>query len=312
MNEALKTQKRFVPLKLLIIATLGIVLSIALFATQKPRELQEIPLPKIMRVSSGGASQHLEVPILHYQRAHGDSLIVDFLGAVHIGELHYYRKLNELLRSYDSVLFELIAERNGDALRQRGVGQHDSSLGSFQRKMAEFCGLHFQLDHIDYGASNFVHADLSPQQLLEAMEKRGESPLKLILKLLKLSFDPQFSKSLEDAGFRSSGLEGVNPLLIIMRGPTDTEKIKIKRFMAQGLVASEAVLGSLEGESGISLIDDRNAAIVNVLRSHIAAGKQRIGIFYGAGHAPDLHDRLRKELGLKLVKVEWLPAWDLG
>lgn len=306
------TAKHIVPFKVIVLLVIGTLLSIALFATRNPQQVEEIPLPKVMRIAGEKKASHLEVPILHYKRSRSDNLTVDFLGAVHIAESGYYQKLNELFKSYDVVLFELIADIPKDAKIEQGPKRQDSSLGAVQRKMAEICGLSFQLDHIDYSAANFVHADLSPQQLSEAMNARGETPLKLILKLLKLSFDPEFNKRLEESGITGSGLDGINPIMIILRGPTDAERVRIKRFMAQGLVASEAVLTTLEGESGISLIDDRNSAIVNVLRSEISSGKKRIGIFYGAGHAPDLHERLRKELGLKLLQVEWLQAWDLG
>jgi hypothetical protein len=306
------TAKLGVSTKVAVLVVLGTLLSIALFASRTPPQLEEIPLPKVMRIAGEDKALHLEVPILRYKRSRDDSLTVDFLGAVHIGETRYYQELNELFKSYDAVLFELIADIPKDAKIEQGPKRQDSSLGSVQRTMAEVCGLSFQLDHIDYSPANFVHADLSPQKLQEAMSARGETPLKLIFKLVKLSFDPAFNKRLEESGITASGLEGINPLLVILRGPTEAERAKIKRFMAQGLVASEAVLSALEGESGVSLIDDRNAAIVDVLRSEIAAGKKRIGIFYGAGHAPDLHERLRKELGLKLLEVEWLQAWDVG
>jgi hypothetical protein len=297
---------------LTVVVIFGIFLSVFLYTSRTPPELVEIPLPQVMRIAGEDKAQHLEVPILRYKKSRKDALTVDFLGAVHIGETHYYQKLNELFKGYDSVLFELIADIPKDARLEQNPKRQDSSLGSVQRAMADVCGLSFQLDHIDYSAANLVHADLSPQQLHDAMSARGETPLKLIFKLVKLSFDPEFNKKLEESGITSSGLDGINPLLIILRGPSDAERAKIKRFMAQGLVASEAVLAALEGERGVSLIDDRNAAIVQVLRSEIASGKKRIGIFYGAGHAPDLHERLRTELGLKLTQAEWLQAWDVG
>jgi hypothetical protein len=305
-------EKSIVPLKVAVLLVLGIILSIALYSNRSSYQAEEIPLPKVMRISGKDKAAHLEVPILHYKRSRRDNVAVDFIGAVHIAEKGYYQNLNQLFKSYDVVLFELIADLPKDAKIKQGPDREDSSLGSVQRTMAEICGLSFQLDNIDYSATNFVHADLSPQQLQEAMTTRGETPLKLLFKLLKLSFDPAFNKLLEESGIASSGLDGINPLLVVLRGPTDAERLKIKRFMAQGLVASEAVLGALEGENGISLIDDRNAAIVEVLRSEIASGKKRIGIFYGAGHAPDLHERLRKELSLKLLQVDWLQAWDIG
>jgi hypothetical protein len=271
---------------------------------------KELPLPRIMQIAESSTARTLQVPVLHYTRD-GEPTVVDFISAVHIGEKSYYEQLNQLFTKYDVVLFEMIADESVEE-KLRSHEKKDSSLGSFQRKMAEFCGLSFQLDEIDYSAPNFVHADLSPDALRDAMTMRGESPLQLIGKILKLSFDPKFAKTIQESGFNNAGLDGVNPLLVMLRGPTDRERGKIKKFMAQGMTASETVLSALEGERGISLIDDRNARIVTVLREQLAAKRGRIAIFYGAGHAPDLHARFNNELGFKLTKIEWLNAWDLG
>jgi len=48
-----------------------------------------------------------------------------------------------------------------------------------------------------------------------------------------------------------------------------------------------------------------------VLNEALASGKRKIAIFYGGGHMPDLERRLRAELGVEKVGVEWLPAWDV-
>ena len=43
----------------------------------------------------------------------------------------------------------------------------------------------------------------------------------------------------------------------------------------------------------------------------LAAGKRRLGIFYGAGHLPDMEKRLEKDFGLKRQSTTWLTAWDM-
>src|SRR5687768_12285809 len=42
-------------------------------------------------------------------------------------------------------------------------------------------GLDLQTNCIDYTCSNFVDADLSPEEMAEAIEKRGDTPLTLAL-----------------------------------------------------------------------------------------------------------------------------------
>jgi hypothetical protein len=40
-------------------------------------------------------------------------------------------------------------------------------------------------------------------------------------------------------------------------------------------------------------------------------GHDRLAIFYGAGHLPDMASRLREEFQMSPVKTEWLTAWDM-
>jgi hypothetical protein len=273
----------------------------------------EPPLPALLRIteSAGHVARHLEVPIVSYGQRSRElrDLRVDFIGAVHLGEKEYYRELAERFKDYDSVLFELVSD--GKNLPGPASERRDSILGSFQRAFAGLLGLSFQLDEIDYQAKNFVHADLSPQRLKKAMDQRGESVLQLLVKIVVLSRDPEFVRALKEKGFDQGGLEDINPLLIILRGPTADERLKIKRFMANGLVGSEIALKLLEGEKGTALITDRNKEVVSVLKSEIAAGKRKIAILYGVGHLPDMHRQLKEGLELSITKVEWLQAWRM-
>ena len=43
----------------------------------------------------------------------------------------------------------------------------------------------------------------------------------------------------------------------------------------------------------------------------IKDGKKRIGIFYGAGHLPDMEERLIDQFGLKRADQRWVQAWRL-
>lgn len=273
---------------------------------------REISVPPTLRTSTArGGGEVLEVPIARYASGpiYSNPAHVDFVGAIHLGDKSYYEKLNERFKGYDAVLFELVSD--GSTLPTQNGEQVDSLLGTVQRAFSNLLGLAFQLDVIDYQARNFVHADLSPAELSKAMSVRGESVPQLLMRLIRLSFDSELQKELEAKGLSQGSLEGVNPLLIMLRGPTPEERVKLRRFMAKGLLGSDTMIKMLEGENGVSLITDRNAAIIKVLRQELAAGKRRIAIFYGAGHLPDLHKRLTSDLGYKLVNVEWVPAWTM-
>ena len=290
-------------------ALVALIACIAIYLWSTPSTVE---LPKPLRLVTGedAKTEYLEVPIATY--VHRDGLLkgikVDFVGAVHLGDRSYYEGLNTRFRGYDAVLYELVSD--GDHVPERGGERTDSLLGSMQRGLSNLLGLTFQLDEIDYRAKNFIHADLTPDQLRVAMAARGESLPQLLMKIIKLSTDPEISKDLQTRQ-GDDPLAGLNPLMIILRGPTADDKLKIRRFMARGLVGSDSVLKLLEGEKGFSLITDRNAAVVSVLKREVAAGKRAIAIFYGVGHLPDLHKRLTDELGLSLQKVEWVRAWRM-
>jgi hypothetical protein len=73
----------------------------------------------------------------------------------------------------------------------------------------------------------------------------------------------------------------------------------------------EVLTATFGGEEGSTLITDRNAAALRVLREQIAKGRRRIAIFYGAAHMADFDRRLRADHGLQPGETVWLEAWDL-
>ncbi|MEM1304341.1 MAG: hypothetical protein AAGG46_05575, partial [Planctomycetota bacterium] len=86
---------------------------------------------------------------------------------------------------------------------------------------------------------------------------------------------------------------------------------RLKVAMAKQLAQSESLLSAFGGEEGSTLITERNKVALEVLEREIAAGRDRIGVFYGAGHLADMDERLRRDFKLAPVGVEWLTAWDL-
>ncbi len=87
--------------------------------------------------------------------------------------------------------------------------------------------------------------------------------------------------------------------------------LSLKRVMAEQFEDLEGAMSAFEGPGGSTLITERNKVALKVLAEQIAAGKTRIGIFYGAGHMPDMEQRLRKDLGAERDAERWLTAWDL-
>ncbi len=299
------TKKGFVA----AIAAVVVVVAVALFASRSSGV--KLPSGLELTLPTGDKAGSLKVPIVHYERysAEGSLQKVDFIGAVHLGEPSYYDGLNKRFAQYDAVLFELVGDP--EEFKLRDESQDQSPIGFVQQGLADLLGLQFQLQGVNYSAPNFVHADLSLQQLNSAMTARGESVASLLLKMLLISFDPKVKEELEASGYEEPELEGINPLMVVLRGPTPEERRKMKLFFAKGLVSSDVLIKQIQGENGTSLIDDRNAAAVRVTKEQLDGGRKSLAVFYGVGHMQDLDKRFRDELGLSLVGVEWVQAWSL-
>jgi hypothetical protein len=86
--------------------------------------------------------------------------------------------------------------------------------------------------------------------------------------------------------------------------------VELKRIVGRMFDSVEAIMTGVEGPNGTVIISERNKIALGVLQKQIAAGKKKLGIFYGAAHLKDMEKRLLA-LGFTLEKTEWLTAWDL-
>jgi hypothetical protein len=259
----------------------------------------------------------LEVPIVHYVKQgsylknlfFGPTLQVDFIGVTHVGSHEYYSEINQRLRQYDAVLFELVAEKE-DAERFAKKGP-SSSTSSFQRRMGDYLGLSFQLDEIDYSAPNFVHADISGEQLKESLwNQRGPIIVSILQMLLTDSDSAENAKNRERVEAIQKEIEGMNLIKILLSGPSATDQRRLRRLMGVALTSSDSLFEKIEGIDTV-LIKDRNTAALRVLKDEIGRGKKRIAILYGTGHLPDMHAQLVRDFSLSIQSIEWLKAWTL-
>jgi hypothetical protein len=247
-----------------------------------------------------GQPRALQVAIVTYgpQKGAASDFSVDLIGAVHIGDLTYYKSLNTLFADYDALLFEMIATS------ERAIPQEDVERTGFisntQLAMKEALGLTFQLDEIDYSKPNFVHADLSSQELSDSMDERNES--------LYVYFWRVFYASMEEYANDPLGLNSWEMLAAMVK-PDSENALKIT--FAREMANAKFVGGILEGENGSAIIDARNERAIEVLRRELDRGSTQLGIFYGVAHMPDFEERLVGELGLELRSVAWMDAWDL-
>ena len=256
-----------------------------------------------------GRPAALETSIVRYRESaesarragRSEPVEVDLVGAVHLGGKSYYATLDRVFEDYDAVLYELVAPDHA-RVPKRG-GKPSGAIGGAQQGLTKMLGLEFQLDRIDYGAANFVHADMSPQEFEAAMAKRGESWWSMFLRVLR-----EGSERAERG--RPTGPEvGIGDLWGLLFG--QGREIRLRRIMAEQFTDMEVLTAAFGGEEGSSLITDRNGAALEVLSEQIAAGKTRLAIFYGAAHMDDFDRRLRQDFGMEPEEVEWIEAWDL-
>jgi len=241
----------------------------------------------------------LQVAITSYGPKDGKrNLRVDLVGAIHIGDKSYYTALNQRFAHYDAVLYELIAPKNAVIARDdtgpKGV------LSTTQIAMKNMLRLSFQLDEIDYGAANFVHADLSPGELSQSMDERGES--------LYVYFWRLFYASMNQYARDPLGLNDMQKLSAMLSGDADNA---FKVMLAYELVDLDAYSEILGEDADSAVIGARNQRAIDELRQQLDGGATRIAIFYGVAHMPDMEQRLLQQLDLAYQDTTWVDAWRL-
>ena len=123
----------------------------------------------------------LQTVIAKYVPASGAKGVeIDLVAVVHIGEKAYYERLNKEFEKYDTVLYELVAPE-GIKPPKSGEQKSDNPLAMLQQGMKFFLRLEHQLEVVDYGKANFIHADLSPEGLRRAMKERGDDEMTVFL-----------------------------------------------------------------------------------------------------------------------------------
>jgi hypothetical protein len=226
----------------------------------------------------------------------GTELIVDLVGVVHIGEKDYYDAFNQQFKNYDALLYELVAPE-GTKVEARNDGGANP-VAALQKGMMAGLGLQFQLDHINYSASNFVHADMTPDEFGQSMTENNESVAKMFFRMLGTSA-------------AMSGASGEAEMLGALLSNGDDRVYRLRRTAANQLIKMDVGMVAFEGDNGSTIITHRNGKAFKVLQSQIDAGKRKLGVFYGAGHLPDMERRLIEEFGMTAGEPQWQAAWKL-
>jgi hypothetical protein len=136
------------------------------------------------------------------------------------------------------------------------------------------------------------------------MADRGESFLGIMFKMMGQGMAQQARAQSQG----KTSFEG-NVLAALF---SENRSLAMKRALAEQFEDMEASMGALTGKDGSTIITERNKVALRKLDEAIKAGKRRIAIFYGAGHLPDIEDRLIADFGLKRRGEKWLTAWNLA
>jgi hypothetical protein len=244
---------------------------------------------EFIRVEEDAKAARLQTGVTRYVK---DDAVVDLIGAVHIGDKAYYEDLNKRFADYEVLLFEMVGGEGikpGDAPVPMVEDQESPNpLAVIYDQAARALKLVGQVDHIDYHAENFLHADLTTTEFNEKLEERGESLLKFMLNLDHSGKQP-------------------NPVQFIL-GAVFGRADLLKLSLIHTLGNAEDQISALAGDNVI--IGDRNVRCLEVLARELGAGRKKVGIFYGAAHYPDMQKRLLEQ-GFTRTKHDWVTAWNV-
>ncbi|MEW4562663.1 hypothetical protein AB1K70_09065 [Bremerella sp. JC770] len=274
-----------------------LVLSILLASGAQAESKTKSDAPEFVRVKKNASERPvaLQTAIAHYESKDG-ALKIDLVGAVHIGEDAYYQELNKRFKSYDAVMYELVAPEGTRVPKgHKGTG---SPVSGLQNGMKDMLELEFQLEKVDYSPANFVHADMSPEEFAKDMEERGDGLLHMFARAMGQGLVQQSKGETSDAA-------------IMMALFSSDRAMKLRRVFASQISDMDNAMKAIEGENGSTIISQRNAKAFEVMGRSIKDGKKNIAVFYGAGHLEDMHDRLKKDFNMELKSVEYLDAWKL-
>ena len=278
---------------------LSSILSSALLAAEKINEEDQSADIDFIRFNETEFKAALETASAKY--INDDGVEVELIGAVHIADKKYYQDLNTQFEKYDSLLYEMVGGDPDKPLTKEDLAANKKNpMRFFQLLIGGMMKLDFQLDHIDYTAKNFVHADMTMETFQKRQKAKGENLFSLIEKSIEAQENAQ-SQNKKQFNFAS-----MFKLLNDEGGPNG-----MKLALGRQFHEIESMIGGMEGPDGSVIVAERNVTALKVMEKEIKKGKKNLGIFYGAAHLPDFDKRLIEEYGFKRTEKTWNPAWKI-
>jgi len=282
---------------------LNLLLCSSILAASQVRA-QEAPDAFLRFVEGGGRWQgRLQTAITRYENS--DGVEVELVAAVHIADPEYYARLNDHLATRQLVLYELVAEP--EQRPSPGISAGGTSLiGLLQQAASRLLGMGFQLQHIDYTASNFRHADLNPAQLREIMRAKNETFFSMLIDLAVAQMAAD--KQAQERGQVSASL--LNGRSVMLALAAEDSGRAIRYLLGRELARSGGQLLPPELEEQVTILADRNRVALSVLEQSLEDPTLRsISIFYGAAHMRGLELGLTERMGFERLDRRWFDAW---
>lgn len=175
-------------------------------------------------------------------------------------------------------------------------------VDGIQVQLASALGLRFQLEEMSEDGMNWRNADMSTSQIEQRVAALGGDASAL--------FD-----QLGGTGLPAQLIGMVLRIVETFPGAQARAKMMLMDMLAQ----SEILEIGMPGPDGQALmqviIDERNQVIVDRLLEALPEAAEKdwdtIGIIYGAGHMPDLLERLDDQVGYEVVSGDWNTAITL-
>ena len=172
-----------------------------------------------------------------------------------------------------------------------------------QKLFGKALNLTYQMYGIDYSADNMERGDCgSIEFILETISNGDVAAF--------------FISSYVEARLGMSEGEEIGMAAALLCG--SDRRLVARRLFAKALALSEkddvdAEAAAQEGKKRENaVIHFRNKKAIEALREELLFGAEKVAIFYGAAHLPDLARRLESEFGFKPTgEVQWVPAWNM-
>jgi hypothetical protein len=250
------------------------------------------PTPPFMRYvkPKKDAPGALETGVQRYHDAKGNNDVF-LIGVVHVGEPAYFERLQDLLDSMDTVLFEGVGGNRGDD----ETATLDTII-KLQLILKDSLGLSYQKDGLCYDRSFWVNSDMTWAEVQAELDREG---LELIPgeKVINMFSNALFK-------FWQPGQRKLS------RGAS----MRLRRFVAPMLGNADRLMAQYKELKGMDkvVIKARNDVVVDDLGGWLEENTgRRVGIFYGAGHMRDMKAKIMDRFGLRYAGHEWRPAWTV-